>query len=367
MTPRLAAPSRRLVKSWRSVPLDAEAYACEAITWLGGPVDMIWAGHLPYQFAQAFDQDLRWRRIVLGGKDRSSELRRHRPYLPISLLSARLRSSVGGDSAITETNLQRRLNKYVRLFEHLNPAALIVTANYDPGIRLLALAARNAQIPVALYGHGLSSPHYWLSLDDDLSTHFLCWTNEEAVEYTRLGISADRVFTVGPLRVVSVPVTKPTATREILWLGSRLRSEAYVDCLRQAARIASFRGSRLIYRPHPLEDISDVSDVVAPDWVVDPRIPLEVQVRSASVVLSGASTALVEAGMAGAATLYISDLVEASPAIANHLNLAANWTTTCNELSEHALLSAESRTASYHYLDPGTEIPRLIHARSFPG
>lgn len=357
---RLAGSAASIATSWRRHPLTLEAAVCRAtIRWKN--LDLLWTGAPPNRIADGLASAMSLRIIALGSADRRWSINRGWPYLPVSGLSAQLRHAHTLGKAVSESYLNRQLERFSDLFEHTRPQVLVMTANYDPAIRLLALAARQANVPTALYGHGISSPDFWLSLDDGLSTRFLCWTDQEASEYVRLGVPETSVHTVGPLRDLHRASDVPSARYDLLWLGSRDRSELYLQTLQNVIHLAHSQGASFAYRHHPLEETEDILPLVHSSSLLDPAVELSEHIRDSRTIVAGQSTSLLEAIMMGARTVFIDDLVpSASPAIFNHLANAADVSVGSADIGRGDLFDDRRRPERYVYRDPRQEIPRLI-------
>ncbi|WP_169312919.1 hypothetical protein [Intrasporangium calvum] len=263
--------------------------------------------------------------------------------------------------------MQLLLDELTGLVQRVNPSALIITANYDPAIRLVALAARQAGVPVALYPHGLSSPNFWLERNDGLASHFLCWTEEERLGYIAAGVRDMRVRVVGPLRSPrSWNADRRPVDFDLLWLGHRFRAQQYIPTLDRIRHEAEDAGFRLAYRPHPLEDPTDVGSLL-PGALLNPRVGIGEHLESAKVVVGGVTTGLIEAAMLGRRTIFIEDLdaIEA-PEVRSHLRRVSTIATLSNDFSiEQVRLVMSAAITSESFLSPEQEIPKLINSGWF--
>jgi hypothetical protein len=366
MQKRLAGPALALEVGWKRHALSAEYRA--SVARLGRhSIDLLWAGHLPQSIGQSLRRELSMGRCALGGADRRDSVKNRLPYLPLSGLSAELRNSLTAGSRIQDEYLESHLVRISKALASCSPAALVMTANYDPAMRLVGLAARRAGISVALYGHGISSPKYYLSMDGGISSHFLCWHEEERREYTALGVPEERSSVVGPLRSASDRRSGTTDLAfDILWLGNRVRGPHYTECLSRLIRICSGADLRFAYRPHPLEDYSDVMQHVTAHSILSPSEPIARHLSRARVVVGGGTTGLIEAKMQGCSIVFLRDQFPVvSESISDHLSEIADVVTSCDSLNLADLDMVENRSGVQPYKSPSEEIPLLVKSGWF--
>jgi len=363
---RLQQGSDRVATGWRQMVLRAEYAACLRMLKRSQGVDLLWTGSMPAQLERDLTESITWITIALGGGDRVRAWRGRRRYLPISRISAALRSSATSGKPYPRDALYNELERLSAFITAANPAALVVTANYDPAIRLLALAARRSGIPVALYGHGLSSTHFYLSRNDGLCTHFLCWTEEEMLGYMGAGISGDNVRIVGPLRSLGDNSAEGAPEYDLLFLGARYRNSTYLATIQRVFQDATTAGISLGYRPHPMEDPSDVLETVPQITILDCRNAIEVHLKGAGVVAGGTTTGLIEARMLGRPTIFIDDLdgVQTSEG-RSHLRANSNIVTSSAALDVAQVISLVGARTHYPYPSPSEEIPKLVRTHWF--
>ena len=327
---RLAKASTKNATNLRQAVLNLEFFLMASRPCVR-QVDIFWAGHLPMAIAQDLGGTVRIGRFVLGRKDRSASLKLRHFYVPIAATSARLRESITRNQPIADSLLERQIRKIEKTLRQARPAVVVMTANYDPAMRLVALAAQRAHVAVALYGHGISTPSYYLDLDDGISSHFLCWYEEEGDEYVALGVDPSKVAVVGPLRSGgNSDVNQGQRDIDLLVLGTRAQGPDYASVLSQTVRRSSELGLRMAYRPHPLEDIRPILATVPGAHVLNLDEALGAHVARARWVVGGGSTALIEAKLEGAIVCYLHDLSSvSSPSIEAHLRRIADVVASC--------------------------------------
>lgn len=327
--------------------------------------DVAWAGHLPVEIAADMGDRVRLGRIVLGRKDRREAFTLGQQFIPVGGISARLRWSIRERRPVPEAVVERWSVQIERSLRKSHTAVVVLTANYDPGMRLVAHAARRAGIAVALYGHGISSPKYYLGMDEGISSHYLCWYEEEAAEYVALGTDPERVAVSGPLRARQDTAQRPSAIRDVLLLGSRSQGPGYMEFLERTFREFEENGLRLAYRPHPLEDLVNVRATIPAALILDAREDLSIQVSQSTWVVGGSTTALIEAKLDGACTCFVRNLYAvSSPSIDAHLSRTASRVESCQTF-DAAGWKVPCDDAESSYKHPPVEIPRLMNSGWF--
>lgn len=327
--------------------------------------DVAWAGHLPVSIAADMGQRMRLGRIMLGRKDRREAFTLGQQFIPVGGFSARLRWSIREGRPVPEPVLDRWAVHIARSLRQSNVAVVVLSANYDPGMRLVAHAARRAGIGVALYGHGISSPNYYLGMDEGVSSHYLCWYEEEAAEYVALGIDPSRVAVVGPLRGRHPTGQRVGAIRDILLLGSSSQGPGYWAFLERMFREFEVSGLRVAYRPHPLEDLTSAPATIPAAAILDTREDLSIQVSQSRWVVGGSTTALIEAKLEGACTCFVRDLYAvSSPSIDAHLRRTANRVESCQTFgASDWKVPCDDSVENYRH--PAVEMSRLISSGWF--
>jgi Alpha-2,8-polysialyltransferase (POLYST) len=171
--------------------------------------------------------------------------------------------------------------------------------------RALIYAAKKAGIPTVVVQHGL------IDLDDSVinpdcdgrfADKMLVWGDAYRDFYVRTKRkSPDDILTLG---CTYQPLARlPRQSVPVCFLGQpheKFHAEALKDKIKSIttlAAICSTRNVQLFYRPHPREDYSFLNSVPSNVKVLTSNEPLEKLLSRCSVVLSWASTALLEASL----------------------------------------------------------------------
>ncbi|MDH7578555.1 MAG: hypothetical protein QHH75_12260 [Bacillota bacterium] len=275
--------------------------------------DVVFVGAPGTKFAELIarvHRDTRVRVFVHGKNDRRFCLQKRIPYLvanqAISLIASAYAAASQQDC---NALVQAAIDSVYRDLLRVRPKAVILWNDGQPFERVVVLAARMGGIPSLAIQHGIFQRAWLANYWDSFADYFAVWGKYFKELYVAQGLDEGRVLVLGyPFflpRKSSGKVFKNGESRklQVCFLGQDFEkySPALVFGKRNVVTtlVSACRksGMRLVYRPHPREDVSFLRDILRDIDIISPKVPLWQLLEDAELFFSISSTALVEASL----------------------------------------------------------------------
>lgn len=200
--------------------------------------------------------------------------------------------------------------------------ALLIPFDMPFWERLMISVFKKMGKPSFIFLHGL--PARYNTIDDNLSDYLLVWGNQIKKNYIKSGFSAEKILVVGHPNYPKYPLGKLRwGLDNILVLTQSLNGAQHSDRIRLADRghLISYLMSiqhvliqlgvqSVRLRPHPSENGSWYFNYIDPHFFKLDPLPLAESLKTASLVIGGASTVLLESIAYGVNYLVYNPVLE---------------------------------------------------------